>query len=120
MAYERLAEILASLVVKLKEVKARLHKLEYSLLLLPAKPAAPSPSAHTSGVVSHPRKGQLAAPTSTPTKGSSTALPGINSLSSKAAFEKTVITLSIPDEQVGKAGTGLKCIQSKDFCGTSH
>ncbi|KIJ34512.1 hypothetical protein M422DRAFT_263482 [Sphaerobolus stellatus SS14] len=114
MAYEKLAEILANLVVELKEVKARLHKLESSPTL-PAKPAAPSSLAHTSSVGSYPRKGQLAAPTSTPTKGSSTtALPGINSLSSKAAFEKTVITLSIPDEQVGhvvgKSGAGLRQI----------
>ncbi|THU95830.1 hypothetical protein K435DRAFT_778861 [Dendrothele bispora CBS 962.96] len=111
---DRLAGMLASLVVELQEIKSRLDKLESSLPSLPAKPAASSPSAHTSGVRSPSRKGQLAAPIPTPIAESPTPLPNLNSLSTKAAFEKTVITLSIPDQQtghvVGRAGTGLRQI----------
>jgi hypothetical protein len=56
----------------------------------------------------------LAAPTSTPSIFLPSPPTNIGTLSTKAAFEKAVVTLSIPDEQaghvVGRAGTGLRQI----------
>ena len=114
-----MSKALASLTVEVSTLKSYISKLESSIHhLLPAKPTVPSPSAlnPTPSIKSSSRKGQLAAPISTPIIPTPIAPPPINiaTLSNKAAFEKTVITLSIPDDQtghvVGRAGTGLRQI----------
>ena len=111
-----MSKALASLTEEMKSMKAYISKLESSVQsLLSAKPSVPSPSAPTSDGRSHSRKGQMAAPTSTPTTIPTLFPPAnIGTLSTKAAFEKAVVTLSIPDEQaghvVGRAGTGLRQI----------
>lgn len=98
--------LVAFLVSELESLKQHISKLESSLSL-PAKPTPPFPPTHPNLL---PRKGQLAAPNSTPTHCVTTNLP-INSLSSKASFEKTLVTISVPDDQtghiVGRAGAGL-------------
>jgi KH domain len=113
-SWEVLAELqdIAACMIGFEE---RFNKLESSLNLL-AKPSAPSPLSDSPGydVRRLPRKGQMAAPTPTPSNSTLTPLPNIKALSSKAAFEKTVVTISIPDEQaghvIGHGGTGLKQI----------
>lgn len=103
-------ELIASLVAELKVLKQQISKLE-SNQHLPAKPTAPFPPAHSR---SSSRKGQLAAPTSTPIITTPLAALNISSLSSKADFEKAVVTVSVPDTQtghiVGRAGAGLSQI----------
>ena len=110
-----LAGILDPLLKEIKALRARLEKLESSNHLQ-ATSSTPSPASTSSGR-SQTRKGQMIAPTSTPTNHSPTNLPNISTLTSKADFEKTVLTLSISDQQighvVGRAGTGLR--QIHDF-----
>jgi hypothetical protein len=103
----------------LQPLRQRIGELESTIQSLSATPP-PAPVHQASKLLSS--KDHLVAPTSTPTfPPPSTPTPSIkiNSLSSKAAFVKTAVSLLVPDDQaghvVGRSGAGLK--QIHDFSG---
>jgi hypothetical protein len=103
----------------LQPLRKRIVELESTIQSLSATPP-PAPLHQASKLSSS--KDHLVAPTSTPTiPPPSIPTPSIqiNSLSSKAAFVKTAVSLLVPDDQaghvVGRSGTGLK--QIHDFSG---
>jgi len=112
---EKLSTIYAEVfkvTTTLRDVSERLVALE-RLAFSPA-PTVPASVAAVSTGRAKPKKGkQQAAPPPTPSTGRSPAPPtAIQSISTKAALEKTVVTMQIQEAQaghlVGRAGNGLR------------
>jgi hypothetical protein len=112
---EKLSTIYAEVfkvTTTLRGVSERLVALE-NLAFSPAPTLPPSVAAVSTGHAKSKKGKQKVAPPPTPSTGRSPAPPiAIQSVSTKAALEKTVVTLQIQEAQaghlVGRAGNGLR------------
>jgi hypothetical protein len=112
---EKLSTIYAEIfkvTTTLRDVSERLVALE-NLAFSPAPTLPPSVAAVSTGRAKSKKGKQKVAPPPTPSTGRSLAPPiAIQSVSTKAALEKTVVTLQIQEAQaghlVGRTGNGLR------------